>query len=216
MKKTTDFLKKLKKNNNKEWFDKNRPSYDSAKEEFTMVVSDILDRCKKFDKALVNIDPKKTLFRINRDVRFSKDKSPYKTNFGSRLMPGGKDSLMEGYYIHIQPGNTFLAGGAYMPEPAKLAAIRQEIDYNFKDFQKILAQKEYKKYFGGKLSDEEKLVNPPKGYEKDNPAIEFIKFKHFIAYIEVDDKTLHSPKFAQYAAEVFKAMHPLVEFLRKA
>lgn len=216
MKKSIDFLKKLKKNNNKAWFDKNKPEYEEAKKEFTAVIEKILSGCVKFDKALIGIEAKKTLFRINRDIRFSKDKSPYKTNFGSRLMPGGKNSLMEGYYLHVEPGNTFLAGGSYMPEPTKLAAIRQEIDYNFADFKKILAAKDYKKYFKGKLSDEEKLVNPPKGYEKDNHALEYIKFKHFIAYIKVDDKMLLSPKFPQYAAEVFKAMYPLVDFLRKA
>ncbi len=215
MKKTNAFLKQLKKNNKKEWFDKNRPAYDEAKVEFTEIVADIISRVSKFDKQIAGLEARKTLFRINRDIRFSKDKSPYKTNFGSRLMPG-KETTMNGYYLHVEPGNTFLAGGSYMPEPDKLNAIRQEIDYDFKEFKKILAHKDFKKYFGGKLSDEEKLVNPPKGYEKDNPAIEILKFKHFIAYTKIDEKKVMSKDFPKYAAEVFKAMHPLLVFLRKA
>ncbi len=215
MKKTYDFLKKLKKNNKKEWFDKNRKEYDEAKAEFTQMVEDIIGRVGKFDKKIAGLEAKKTLFRINRDIRFSKDKSPYKTNFGSRIMPG-KETMLNGYYLHVEPGNTFLAGGSYMPEPDKLNAIRQEIDYNYADFKKILSHKDYKKHFGGKLSDEEKLVNPPKGYEKDNPAIEILKFKHFLAYTKIEDKKVLRADFPKYAAEVFKAMHPLLVFLRKA
>lgn len=216
MKKTLDFIKQIKKNNNKEWFDKNRPKYEEAKAEFTAVVQQVLDKSVKFDKLLNGMEAKKTLFRINRDVRFSKNKNPYKTNFGARMMPGTKDNMIPGYYIHIEPGNSFLAGGSYMPEPNKLAAIRQEIDYNFKDFKKILAAKDFKKYFGGELSDEEKLVNPPKGYDKENPAVEYLKYKHFIVLHSIDEKKLLSPSFPQYAADVFKAMYPLMVFLRKA
>lgn len=216
MKKTIDFLKKIKKNNTKEWFDKNRPVYEEAKKEFEKVIADVLDHSAKFDKELTGMEARKTLFRINRDIRFSKDKSPYKTNFGSRLMPGGKDSLMSGYYVHIEPGKSFLAGGCYMPMPDTLNAIRQEVDYHFADFKKILAHKDFKKYFKGKLSDEEKLVNPPKGYDKENAAIEYLKFKHFIVLHELSDKDLLSPKFPKYASEVFKAMYPFNVFLRKA
>ncbi len=216
MKKTEEFLKKLKKNNKKEWFDKNRPHYEEAKKEFTALVDDVIDKCRKFDKALIKMEAKKTLFRINRDIRFSKNKSPYKTSFGSRMMPGTKDNVIPGYYLHLDPGNCFIAGGSYMPEPNKLASIRQEIDYNFKDFKKILAHKDFKKFFGGELSDEEKLVNPPKGYDKENPAVEYLKFKHFIAYTKVDDKIVHSAKFASHVADGFKAMYPFILFLRKA
>jgi len=216
MKKTTAYLKKLKKNNNKEWFDKNRPEYDEAKKEFMGLVQEVLDKTFKFDRSLAGMQAKKTLLRINRDIRFSKDKSPYKISFGSRLMPGDKNDPIPGYYLHVEPGNTFLAGGSYMPMPDKLAAIRQEIDYNFTGFKNILGHKDFKKYFNGKLSDEEKLVNPPKGYDKENPAVEILKNKHFIAYCKVDDKTVLSPKFSSHVIEVFKAMHPLLVFLRKA
>jgi len=216
MKKTLTFLKKLKKNNNRDWFLKNKPEYEEAKKEFEKIIEDTLARSTKFDKKLTGLEAKKTLFRINRDVRFSKDKSPYKTNFGAFINSGGKDSPLPGYYIHIEPGKAFIAGGCWMPMPDKLAAIRQEIDYHFTDFKKILSQKEFKKYFAGKLSDEEKLVNPPKGYDKENLAVEFLKYKHFVVLHKVDDKKLLSPKFPQYAADVFKAMYPFNLFLKKA
>lgn len=215
MKKTTAFLKQLKNNNNKEWFDAHRPAYEEARKEFTGIVESILSQSLKFDKELAGLEAKKTLFRINRDVRFSKNKNPYKNNFGASINPGGKKGMIAGYYLHAEPGKSFLAGGCYMPMLDQLAAIRQEIDYNLKDFKKILAQKDFKKYFNG-LSDEEKLVNPPRGYDKENPAVEFLKYKHFIAFHEVSDKVLLSPKFPQYAAGVFKAMHPFLLFLRKA
>jgi len=215
MKKTYAYLKKLKKNNKKEWFDKNRDEYDEARLEFTSLVEEVIKSISKFDKQVAGLDAKKSLFRINRDVRFSKDKTPYKTNFAADMSPGGKNSMKPGYYISVKPGDTFLAGGSYMPMPDKLAAIRQEIDYNFKDFQKILLQKDFKKYFGG-ISDEGKLVNVPKGYEKDNPAVDILRNKHFIVFHKVPEKIVQSPKFPKYAADVFKAMYPFLVFLRKA
>lgn len=215
MKKTHAYLKKLKKNNNKEWFDAHRAVFDEAREEFTGLVEEVIRGIAKFDKEIGGLDAKKSLFRINRDVRFSKDKTPYKTNFAADMSPGGKNSSRPGYYISARPGEYYLAGGTYMPTPAQLAAIRQEIDYNFKEFQKILADKKFKKYFGG-IADEGKLVNPPKGYEKDNPAVEILKNKHFILVHEVPEKIALSPKFGKYAAEAFTAMYPFILFLRRA
>lgn len=215
MKKTAAYLKQLAKNNNKEWFDAHRDTYEEAREEFTQLIGKVLSGISKFDKEIAGLDPKKTLFRINRDIRFSKDKTPYKTNFASDMNPGGKNSMRPGYYLSAKPGDFFLAGGSYMPLPDKLAAIRQEIDYNFKEFHKILGRKDFKKYFGG-ISDEGRLVNPPKGYEKDNPAIEILKNKHFIVFHKVPDKIALSPQFPRYAADVFKAMYPFLVFLRNA
>ena len=215
MKKTHAYLKKLAKNNNKEWFDKHREEFDEAREEFADIVSELIGAIGKFDKEVGKLDAKKSMFRINRDVRFSNDKTPYKTNFAADMSPGGKNSVEPGYYISAKPGDYYLAGGSYMPEADQLAAIRQEIDYNFRDFQKIMADKNFKKYFGG-ISDEGRLVNPPKGYEKDNPAIEILKNKHFIIYHQVPEKIALSPKFTKYAADVFKAMHPFLLFLRRA
>jgi len=215
MQNTFDFLKKIKKNNNREWFEKNKPVYQQVKQDYELVVQQVINSVAKFDPQVAGLEAAKTTFRIYKDVRFSKDKTPYKTNFGASISPGGKSSDIPGYYMHVEPGNSFLAGGCWMPMPDKLAAIRQEIDYNFADFKKIIAAKEFKKYFDG-LSDEGRLVNPPKGYDKENPAVEILKNKHFIVVHNVDDKTVLSKDYAKYATSVFKAMNPFILFVREA
>ena len=214
-KETLSFLTSLKKNNNKEWFDKNRPVYEIAKKDFQTFVDELILELVKFDRPLAGIEGKKCLFRINRDVRFSKDKSPYKTNLAASIKPGGKKSDLPGYYIHIEPGAAFLGGGIWMPEPDKLNAIRQEIDYNLKDFQKIVNDRNFKKHFGT-LSQDEKLANAPKGYAKDSPALEFLKLKSFVGYKELGTKDILSKTFLKQCVETFKALHALNLFLRRA
>jgi uncharacterized protein (TIGR02453 family) len=146
-------------------------------------------------------------------VRFSKDKSPYKLNMGASINPGGKKSEIPGYYIHIEPGKCFLAGGCYMPMPEMLAAIRQEIDYNTTEFKKILNAKDFKTYFK-ELSQDDKLKTAPKGYTKDHPEISLLQHKNFIMYHPIKDEEVQNKNFPTYAAKVFKAMLPMNEFLR--
>jgi len=208
------FLGKLKKNNNKEWFDKNKKEYDELRKEIIVFVADVIKRIRVFDTGMDGLEAKQCMFRINRDMRFSKDKSPYKTNFGLTFNRGGKSSPYAGYYLHIQPGECFIAGGSYAPSPEHLAAIRQEIDYNFDEFKKIISSKEFKKYFG-ELSGE-KLVRPPKGYELDNPAIEFLKHKQFLMWHSFDEKKLSEKDFSTYCITVFKAMKPMLDFMNRA
>lgn len=212
---TLDFLKKLKANNKKEWFDTNRSAYETARKDFTSFLELLVPELSGFDNSLKGLEAKKCVFRINRDIRFSNDKTPYKTNFGASISPGGKKSMTPGYYIHIEPGKSFLAGGVYMPEAPILAAIRQEIDYNAKEFKKILAAKEFVKYFGG-IADEGKLRTAPKGYAKDHPQIELLKNKHFIVVHNFKDDKIHSKDFVKYCLAVFKAMYPFDLFLRRA
>jgi uncharacterized protein (TIGR02453 family) len=147
-KSTFDFLTKLKKNNNKEWFDKNRPEYEIAKNNFKEFISELILSIAKFDSSVKMLEPKNCIFRINRDIRFSNDKTPYKINMGASIGPGGKKSYDAGYYIHIQPGGSFLAGGVWQPPAPQLNAIRQEIDYNAAEFKKLVSNKDFKKYFG--------------------------------------------------------------------
>ena len=213
--KTLSFLTALKKNNKKEWFEKNRPAYEAAKSDFLGFTDSLIKELVKFDKPVSGVDAKKSLFRINRDVRFSKDKSPYKTNLGASIKPGGRKSEIPGYYIHVEPGSAFLAAGVWMPEPDRLNKIRQEIDYNFKEFQKIINNKNFKKHFKT-LSQDEKLVNVPKGYEKDNPAAEFLKLKSFVVYKEVGSKEVLSKNFLKQSVEIFKAAHAFNLFVRRA
>ena len=209
------FLKALDKNNNKEWFDANKQNYQNARQEFISRVANVIDLCAAFDPMIKGLDANKTIFRINRDVRFSKDKSPYKTNFGASINPGGKKSMIPGYYIHIEPGKSFLAAGSYMPIPEHLSAIRQEIDYNLKDFSKIVEATDFKKEFSA-LSNEDALKTVPKGYDKENPAIQFLRMKHFIAIKNLDDKEVVAPDFIKHTAKTFKASLALTIFLRKA
>lgn len=208
------FLKQLSKNNNKEWFDVHRKTYENSKAEFESVVKLVIEKCREFDNQLAGLEAKKCLFRINKDVRFSKDKSPYKLNMGASINPGGKKSMIPGYYIHIEPGNSYLAGGCYMPMPEVLAAIRQEIDYNSAELKKILSAKDFKTYFK-ELSQEDKLKTAPKGYEKTHPEIALLQLKHFIAIHPLKDEEVLHKNFPAFAAKVFKAMYPLNLFLRK-
>jgi uncharacterized protein (TIGR02453 family) len=216
MKKTLAFLKDLKSNNNKEWFDKHKNLYLEAKEEFETDVDELIKEIRRFDKKISpDLKGKDCAFRIYKDVRFSKDKTPYKTNFGASISPGGKKSVEAGYYIHLEPGGSFLAGGVWMPEPPMLNAIRQEIDYNPQAFLKILKSASFKKYFKG-LDEEDKLKTAPKGFEKDHPQIELLKNKHFIVSSQIAEKSLSDKNFVTAVASGFKAMYPLIQYLREA
>ncbi len=213
METTLKFLKQLAKNNHKEWFDENRKTYETAKVEFETVIKSVIDKLIINDALLAGLEAKKCMFRINKDVRFSKDKSPYKINMGASINPGGKKSMIPGYYIHIEPGKSFLAGGTWQPMPEVLAAIRQEIDYNSKEFRKILAAKDFKTYFK-ELSNEDKLKTAPKGYEKTHPDLDLLQHKSFIAVHDLTDAQVMDKHFPAYITKVFKATLPLNNFLR--
>lgn len=216
-KKTLHFLTQLKKNNNREWFNENRELYEAAKSDFHQLVAAILNSYGNKDSTLLNLSPKDCTFRINRDVRFSKNKDPYKTNMGAYFVKGGKKSNLAGFYLHCEPGNSFVGGGLYMPEPDKIKKIRQEIDYNWVEFQKILNHKEFKKEYGN-LSFEEGmgLQREPRGYEKDNPAIEYIKLKNWIVSAPLNDTELTNQHLVKRITEAFTALQPLVRFLNAA
>ena len=210
---TIKFLSELKENNYREWFLTNKASYAEAKKNFEVFVQQIIDNIVEFDPIMKGLEVKNCVFRINRDVRFSNDKSPYKSNFGAFIVRGGKKNgdKFAGYYLHIEPGNSFIAGGAYMPPSPWLSAIREKIDQEPEEFKRIINHKEFIKYFG--KIDGEKLKNPPKGYSSDNPNIEMLKFKSYLAMNEVADKTVLSDDYSLHVIAVFKAMKPLNDFL---
>lgn len=214
--KSLQFLKKLKNNNNRDWFEVHKNEFNEAKLEFEEFVQKLIGVISKFDKSVSpDLKAKDCVFRIYKDVRFSKDKTPYKTNFGASINPGGKKSLQAGYYFHVQPGNIFIAGGNYMPPPDMLQAIRQEIDYNGDKLGKILKAKSYTAYFDG-LDQEDKLKTVPKGYDKEHKYLELLKLKSFIAFTNVDEKKLNSKDILTYLGNGYKAMLPLNQFLREA
>lgn len=212
---TVKFLKVLKKNNSKEWFDQNRKSYEQTKENYLDFVGEVLGRMKKIDNSLADLEPKQCVFRINRDVRFSKNKEPYKTNMGASFSKGGKKVQCAGYYFHLEPGASFIGGGFWMPLAPELNKIRQEIDYNAEAFNKIINKKKFKASFGS-LSESEKLSRPPMGYEAENPAIELLKLKSFVVMTSVKDSELTGKELASTVVDHFEAMMPMIDFLNKA
>jgi len=210
------FLRALAKNNDRAWFEKNKATYLESKELFDDFVESLLKELSKFDKSLTGLNPKKLAFRIYRDVRFSKDKRPYKVNMGAGFSPGGKMIQEPGYYIHIEPGNkSFIAGGLYMPDAPNLSKIRQEIDYNFKAFDKVLKEKKFKSMFK-KLDDFDKLKTAPKGYPKDHPHLELLKHKSYIVSHYFTDKEVTDKNFLKKVVEACKAVKPLNDFLSEA
>ncbi len=212
---TLDFLKKLGKNNNKAWFDKNRDTYEAAKADFETFVEAIKNQLAKIEPALADQKPKDMIFRIFRDVRFSKDKTPYKAHFGAYFSRAGRKSPDAGYYLHIQPGNkNFIAGGLWMPEGPLLKATRQEIDYNLEEFNSILNKAAFKKLY--KSLEGEKLKTLPQGYTADNPAIEYLKMKSFIVSTKLEDKDLLAKTAVSKIFAAFNTMQPLVNFLNRA
>jgi len=216
-KSTLDFLKNLKKNNEREWFDANKEKYLAAKGNVDSFVEEVIKSFLSFDKSLAGLKAKDCVFRIYRDVRFSKDKSPYKTNMGAGINRGGKKMEIAGYYLHIEPGKTMIAGGRWMPSGDHLKKIRQEIDYNGKQLHKILSDKNFKKLFGGlDNSDEYKLVRPPKGYDKDHKDVELLKLNSYLVWHEFNDKDVLSKNFLKNLTAIAKAMKPLLDFLNTA
>lgn len=208
---TLQFLKDLNKNNNREWFSENKDRYLAAQANVAEFVELLIEETGKFDAEIQKLDAKKTMFRIYRDTRFSLDKTPYKTNFGASLGMG-KGNRISGYYLHIEPQKSFLAGGVYHPESAVLKKIRAEIAANQEEFLAILNQNEFRNNFRG-LSVEDKLKRVPAGYDKDHPMAEFLKLKSFNVIHPISDEALMSETAASDFTKVFKSIKPLNDFL---
>jgi len=211
------FLKNLAKNNNKPWFDEHRKEYEAARSDFGVFIQSVIEEYGKTDPSIASLTAKECLFRINRDIRFSKDKTPYKKNFAASINRGGKKSIFAGYYFNVEPGNSFVGGGIWMPMPAEMQKIRQEIDYCWDEFKKIIGSKKFIAVYGDLDKDAEiSLTNIPKGYAKDNPAGEYLKLKSWIAMRAISDKELASEELLKLTVEAFKTMQPLLAFLNRA
>ena len=213
-KSTFDFLRKLKKNNHREWFQDHRADYEAAKDDFRTFVGGLLTEYTLLNGHLAGLEVKDLVFRINRDVRFSANKDPYKTNFGAYFAEGGKKSGKAGLYLQIEPGNSFIAGGCWMPPAPGLKAIRQEIDYNLNDFNSVLKDRNFKKSFG-ELSDC-RLKTVPKGYDRSNPAIDHLRQTSFIVERSFDDKEVMHANFKKECVANYKAMLPFLSFMNVA
>ena len=210
---TLDFLAGLKKNNDRDWFARNRKIYDIAKSEFELFIQAIIGEITEFDPILKGLEANTCIFRINRDTRFSKDKSPYKTNFGAFVVRGGRKNgdKFPGYYIHIEPGSCMIAGGSYVPPSPWLNSIREKIDSDPATFMKIINSRNFKDAYGSLQG--EKLKTTPKGYPPDHPNIDLLRHKSFLAIRDLKDKEVLSPDFCATVIKLLKVMKPFNDFL---
>jgi uncharacterized protein (TIGR02453 family) len=214
---TLRFLSNLKKNNNKEFMDAHRDLWAEIRTNLCSFVDVIIMQLSAYDKTIAAESAKTSVFRINRDIRFSKNKSPYKENIGAFVSAGGKKSNGAGYYLHIEPGgNTFLAGGAYGPDAASLFRIRQEVDYNGKVFEKIIKAASFRKHFDF-LDEQFRVTRFPKGFDANSAYAKYLPYASYVAITPaITDKTVVSSLFFKQTLEAFRSMVPLNQFLNTA
>ena len=199
------FLTELKANNDRNWFNANKSWYQEVRSEFEKFITELIEQIAVFDPPILRLEAKKCTFRIYKDVRFSKDKKPYKINFGAHLIDTHeRPHNRAGYYVHIEPGSCFLAGGAYMPPASWLNAIRESIDANGEQLVKILEYPEFKKYFNG--IEGEQLKTKPRDYPIDHPHIDLLRFKNYTVLHSVPDKKVMSENFLLKYRSVIPAM----------
>lgn len=210
-----NFLEELSINNNREWFQIHKSEYQIALKEVEETATEIITGLQKFDPRLAGLEAKKCIFRIYRDVRFSKDKVPYKDHFGIFISPGGKNSSVPGYYLHIQPGESFLGGGVWMPPANELYAIRQEIYYNYEQYSSITGNPEFRKSFP-QLDGTFKNIKAPKGFEPDFEGIETLKYKCFFFGHDLTKEWLLKPESTAEIIEKFHILLPFNQFLQQA
>lgn len=214
---TLQFLEDLKANNNRDWFLENKKRYEAFKKDLHQLIGDLLDAMKPLDPSLEMLEVKNCTFRINRDIRFSKDKSPYKSHVGIWISSGAKGMNRSGYYIQIEKGASFIAGGLYCPEPEDLKKMRKEIAYFHDDLEAILNEKEFKKEFVDfDRNEKNTLKNPPRGYEKDHPAIDLLKLKSFESTQRIDISAVTKKDFVATVSKKLIALKPLNDFINRA
>ncbi|AWG21569.1 TIGR02453 family protein [Flavobacterium faecale] len=211
------FLDDLKTNNNREWFHENKKRYELFKKDYHKLVGAFLDAMKPLDPSLELLEIKNCTFRINRDIRFSKDKSPYKSHMGVWLSSGTKGNNRAGYYVHIERGASFIAGGFYAPLADDLKKVRKEIAFFHEDLEAIIENKTFKKEFGTFARNEKScLKNPPRGYDKEHPAIELLKLKSFEVMQKFEITEITEKDFVSKMSQKLILLKPLNDFMNRA
>ncbi len=214
MKAILEFLNDLKRNNNREWFQSNRNRYEAAREKVLFMTELFIREIRKFDNDIPMMDPKECLFRIYRDIRFSPDKRPYKTHFGSFIGKGGFKSNRAGYYFHLRPSENYLGGGIYMPPAPVLKALRTAIFDQPEAYMDILNDPGFKRYFTD--YEGEKLKTAPKGFPPDFPYIELLKPKSYAFGMNLTDAEVLDGEYIDKTVDIFREMHKMNRFLNEA
>ncbi|MGB0356632.1 MAG: DUF2461 domain-containing protein [Cytophagales bacterium] len=207
------FLQNLKENNSRPWFHANKPAYRVAKGIVEELANTFIDGIALFDKDAEVVTPKESMFRIFRDVRFSKDKCPYKTNFGCYIAKGGRRSGYAGYYFHIEPGNSFMGAGLYRPSPPILKAIRTHIDQDSCVIDSILQHKTLRTTYG--TLEGERLTRVPKGFSKDAKSAELLKLKSYLVLKKITDEAIFEPQGHHQILDDYKAAYPFIQYLNQ-
>lgn len=214
MKNILDFLSELKKNNNRIWFAEHKEDYEVARSEFEQICRSLIAEIAKFDTDIQHVELKDCVFRIYRDIRFSNDKTPYKTHFGAYIASaGGRKSKRGGYYLHLEPDASMLSVGVWCPPPAVLKAVRQSIYDNIDELNEIRNEPEFRRTFNDTFYEEDKLKTVPPGFPKDFPDAELLKLKHFLVTHYFDEDTLYSTDFVALTTDMAKKSYPFVKFL---
>ncbi|ACF11430.1 conserved hypothetical protein [Chlorobaculum parvum NCIB 8327] len=215
---TLDFLADLKANNNREWFEANRPRYQQASADFFDTIAQFIQILATFDEGIAEVmpDPKSCIMRIYRDVRFSKDKTPYKTGLFAYVSKGGRKGPLAGYYLHLEPGNSFGGGGLYMPEASVLAQTREAIAARFDEWRTIVQATELLDNFPEGVQPSGALKRAPKGYEESNPAIEYLRYKGYFTQRFFSDAEVLKSDFTKQLGMCCRSVMPMVSFLNSA
>lgn len=214
MKDVLNFLSELKENNHKEWFDQNRDRYQECRKKVLFLTELIIHEIAAFDPEIGVLNPKDCVFRIFRDVRFSNDKTPYKTNMGSFIVKGGKKSISAGYYLHLEPGASFVGGGSYCPPADALKAIRTEIFDHPEEFKRLIYNERFRKVYPELYDD--KLKTAPKGFPKDFADVDLLKYKSFAFGSMLEDSVVTGSDFVEKVVAAMKELHPVNRFLNTA
>ena len=208
-----NFLKELNENNNREWFAQNKSRYEKVKSKFEEISRLLISEISVFDNDIKNVDVKDCVFRIYRDIRFSTDKTPYKTHFGVYIASaGGRKSQRGGYYLHLDPAGCFIAVGVWCPPPNILKALRQSVCDNIDELNEIRNEASFNTYFKT-FFEEDKLKNVPAGFPRDFPDAELLKLKHYMVEYKLDDKLLNAPDFVSQLVQIARVGYPLNKFL---
>ena len=214
MDKVLDFLTELSANNNREWYNTNKKRYEESREKVLFLTDVLINEIRKFDQEIPALDPKDCVFRIFRDVRFSNDKRPYKTNFGAFIAKGGRKSMNAGYYFHIDPEGSFAGGGVYMPPAEPLKAIREYLAENGEEYLDIVQNKNFRKIYPEMMDD--RLKTAPKGFPKDHEFIELLKYKSFVYSVQFSRDQVSADNYIEHLVQSFKTLHPVNKFLNEA